>query len=151
MPHNGWYKLSKRTTQTDEFDLITKNRNKMKSLIRKMSFAICTLLLTCTFCLAQTSNKAYTMVKQEIGNDSTKQKSVGIDSTFIRIMVTYETECYNDSTNIRVHKNEGEYKGWCFTYDGKECNAADHHKYIWIHKEPTFKDFVRWAAKKYGL
>ena len=61
----------------------------MKIFKLKLGYALCILLLTCTFCLAQTSNKAYTMVKTEITNDSVKQKSADIYITFIRLMEEY--------------------------------------------------------------
>lgn len=143
-------------TQTDELDLTTKNRNTMKSLIRKMSFAICTLLLTCTFCLAQD----FEIIKYNnkpiltVSSDSTKVNVSGAELVTVKLLIEYETECKKDTTYSY---------GNCVLYFeapklGKQENGDIIEKYgnYWIVKkaiikEPTFSDFVRWAAKKYGL
>jgi len=132
----------------------------MKSLIRKMSFAICTLLLTCTFCLAQIefrTGEPSTAILT-VSGDSTKLCVGGAEVITAKLLIAYETECYNDTSytdeyiiaitdTVRYGKQPNgdvikPYNG----YHNGICTI----KYF-THKEPTFKDFLAWARKKYGL
>ena len=137
----------------------------MKNLIRTLSYGICMLLLTCTFCLAQSNKKGQIIAHDGNGEPVYELKSVGIDTIFVKLMIEYEIECYNDSTKKRVHINPGEpdilslteitshtstAPDICYSY-GNGCANPSHYRYKWFHKQPTFADFVRWAAKKYGL
>lgn len=127
----------------------------MKSLIRKMSFAICTLLLTCTFCLAQIefNTSPPPKVWMTVSGDSTRVMCGGAELITIKLLIEYETDCYNDSTkttydfykwgNDTIMQTPSIDPGHTMGYIGR--------KTIYEHKQPTFKDFVRWAAKKYGL
>jgi hypothetical protein len=83
-----------------------------------------------------------------VSGDSSEVMFYGAELLTVKLLLKYEIECYNDSTKVRTHKNEGEYEGLCLTYDGKECNADGHHKHIWRHKEPVFKDFIYWLKNK---
>lgn len=92
-------------------------------------------------------------LQQEQANGDKSKKSVGVDTAMIKLMIEYETECYNDSTqatydfyvwdNDTIKSYPSIDPGFTPGYIGT--------KMIYEHKEPTFKDFVRWVANKYGL
>lgn len=103
------------------------------------------LLLTSLSCFSQTSNKFYEVVKIEITTDSTEIEDSGINEYLIKLMTKYKTECYNDSTYMRVHKENP--KGLCYVYYD-ECANKDHYEYRWVHKEPEFNDFIEWILKR---
>lgn len=127
----------------------------MKNLIRKISYAICIMLLTCTFCLAQdlTIIEYNNTEILRVSHDSTEVMCGGVELITVKLLVKYETECYNDSVqatydfyvwdNDTIKSHPSIDPGFTQGYIGT--------KMIYEHKEPTFKDFVRWAAKKYGL
>lgn len=123
----------------------------MKKLRKVLSYVICMLLLTCTFCHAQIQfNNDSIQEVIRVSFDSTKVKVGGAELLTIKMMVEYEKECYNDSTYVEYYQHNSPPMS-----DDGSCVLA---VYIpptlvkeWRHKEPTFKDFVRWAAKKYGL
>jgi len=114
----------------------------MKNFKEKLGYALCIMLLTCTFCLAHnTSNEVSVTNTVKLCNDSTELKSVGVDTVMVKLMIEYEIECYNDSMEVITHECPANMPG-CLVY---------HTWYKTIHKEPTFKDFVRWVANKYGF
>lgn len=122
----------------------------MKKLIKGLSYAICILLLTCTFCLAQNTRKGQIVAYDGNNEQVYELKSVGIDTVIIKLMIEYETECANDSviigcTTKLVNDTLPDNLG------GKTILWRQILVDVYVPKEPTFKDFVRWAAKKYGL
>lgn len=127
----------------------------MKNLIRKLSFAICILLYTCTFCLAQIEFNT-TPVEEIISvtDDKTEVRVGGAEVITAKLLIAYEIECYNDSTYVEYFKYH-ESPSFTDSITGMTwVNAV----YIpptlikeWQHKEPTFKDFLVWVRKKYGL
>lgn len=129
----------------------------MKSLIRKMSFAICTLLLTCTFCLAQSNDtvESFEDLTDRFTIFNTQVK--GVDSAAVitvKLLLEYKKECSKDTTYF-----DGNYVLYFEAPKlGKQENGDIIEKYgnYWIVKkaiikDPTFNDFVRWVAEKYGL
>ncbi len=127
----------------------------MKILIRKISYAICIVLLTCAFCLAQDLAMSINGGDLTVyATNTTEQKSAGSDTTIIKLMIEYKTECYNDSTYVEWLKiNESPSYTDAITGMTSALSIFISPTLIkeWQHKEPTFKDFVRWVAKKYGL
>lgn len=55
-------------------------------------------------------------------------------------LLLYADECYNDSTLVRVHRDDVNCGWTCpdWHYVGKK----------YIHREPTFKRFIEWLRKK---
>ncbi|WP_346856567.1 hypothetical protein [uncultured Draconibacterium sp.] len=122
----------------------------MKSLIRKMSFAICTLLLACTFCFSlnaqeQPENKSVNSLI-----DSSKVVCDGDALITAKLLIKYVEECANDSIvhgcTIIYEKDTLPDNLGGYTIIGTQ-KVVD----VYIPKEPTIKDFVRWVSKKYGL
>ena len=114
----------------------------MKKFFRLKHAYLYLVLLTCTFCFSQAPNK------KTIGTEITasdfinlNQKSVGVDTTFVRLMKEYKQECYNDSTEVETHDCPSEMAG-CLVY---------HTNIVTIHRKPTFEEFIEWITKKYGL
>ena len=62
------------------------------------------------------------------------------------LLEEYQEYCYNDSTNIKAHKET--YGEWCISYDGHTCDNPEHYEYRWVHKEPTFNGFIEWLKLK---
>jgi len=64
----------------------------------------------------------------------------------IQSMIQYKQECYNDSTEITVYVDPNKK-----TYIGNGCYTTtlmggyDIKK--WVHKTPTFEDFIEWYIK----
>lgn len=52
----------------------------------------------------------------------------------------YEKICFNDSSQIEIEII-------CDTYGGG-CLVPHGHNFKWIHKEPTFKDFINFLRRK---
>lgn len=119
-----------------------------------MSFAICTLLLTCTFCSLLNAQEPPENRSVNSLLDSTKIKVGGAELIMIKLLLEYDKKCYDDST-----KFEGAvYK----LTDGTKFIGSRPKPYEYMtnyvkdttyyyHRQPDFADFVRWAAKKYGL
>ena len=123
----------------------------MKNLIRKISYAICIVLLTCTFCLAHVEiDNTYVPKPISISSDSAKVKVGGVELLTIKLMIDYEEECWNDSTEIDVYIDPNR-KTEIATGVYSTTLMMGYYEKQWIHKIPTFQEFVRWAAKKYGL
>ncbi len=127
----------------------------MKSLIRKMSFAICTLLLTCTFCLAQiefTNTKVEDIIR--VTHDRTEVRVGGAEVITAKLLIAYEIECYNDSICVeylQYHESPSHtdsITGLTVVYGVYYPPTLTKE---WRHKEPTFKDFLVWVRKKYHL
>ena len=124
----------------------------MKNLLRVRSFVICTLLIIFVFCDANAQE-----YKQRLRDNFAKADSV-FNLAFpvkeklyylfdyndskpltVDLLLEYETECYNDSTEVMTHECPDNVPG-CLLY---------HTWYKTIHKEPTFKDFLAWLRKKH--
>lgn len=65
----------------------------------------------------------------------------------------YSTECYNDS----VKRCGYNYKNPITLTNGINLDACDNtlvmfpeYECVWIHKEPTFPDFMEWLKAKYN-
>jgi len=67
----------------------------------------------------------------------------------IKYLKEYQIECYNDSTNVRIHKNTT--GGFCLCYGSGGCSISEHYEYIWVHRELNFTDFTNWILLKYKL
>lgn len=62
----------------------------------------------------------------------------------IGLLFEYETECYNDSTEIII-------KNHLFVTDGADTVGYYNTSFptgIYEHKQPTFPDFIKWLHKK---
>lgn len=79
-----------------------------------------------------------------------RRDTVRIDPTWRAYMVrqwdTYAKECYADSTLTRVHP--GGRGGNVFCTISQTCQFDDHWQTVWIHREPTFPDFIEWLRRK---
>jgi hypothetical protein len=56
-------------------------------------------------------------------------------------ILTYQQECYNDSTQVIVHRKMGQYEYCLMDW---ECMSPGHHITIWQHRQPTFEGFIEW-------
>lgn len=68
----------------------------------------------------------------------------GEEVIYLSDFIQYETECYNDSTEVVVHVGE-----WCVGlstgYGDFECISYGHYDTTkWIHREPIFTGFIEW-------
>jgi hypothetical protein len=128
----------------------------MKKLIKITHFALYILLPVFVFCDAQaqdidtlyhinesrdTTGLYYVFERGELPRDAAAK-------LIVTLMFTYEAECYNDSTYVEYYQHNPPPMS-----DDGTCVLSI---YIpptlikeWQHKEPTFKDFVRWVRKKY--
>lgn len=70
-----------------------------------------------------------------------KAQSVTIDD-----LLDYKKECYNDSILVKEHFMP---EGQSFCLFDYECLNNSHYRMVWIHKTPTFEDFIVWLQKKY--
>lgn len=70
---------------------------------------------------------------------------------YINAIFEYEKECYNDSTLIKVNVNKDKNVQWV-TEDGIVGTSLMYFPPVWedkwVHKEPTFSDFILWLHKK---
>lgn len=129
----------------------------MKSLLLKRCYVLCILLLTCTFLHAQNLDiiKYNNKPMLTVSGDSAKVNAGGAELITIKLLLEYEKECYNDSTYVIYvvdYTSKPEAKNDTLDLTGLYATIGLYsEKGEWRHKEPTFADFLRWAAKKYGL
>jgi hypothetical protein len=128
----------------------------MKQLIKSLSYAICMLLPVFVFCDAQAHVKD-TLYQVTCEGDTTGRYFVFehgqmppkyATQNIMQLMFEYEKECATDSIiygctieykNDTLPDNLG---GYTIIVGQKLVN-------VYMPKEPTFKDFVRWVRKKY--
>jgi len=67
--------------------------------------------------------------------------------SLLKLLIEYETDCYNDSTLIQVNVNPDR------NFTGKNGSTTLVYyppiwKDEWIHKQPILSDFIKWLHKK---
>lgn len=68
-------------------------------------------------------------------------------SCLIELYEKYEQECYNDSSQITHHNQNGD--DFCISFSGSigysYCISEGHFdEKIWVHKQPTFEGFIEY-------
>jgi len=76
-----------------------------------------------------------------------KRDCIEIEKAFITLIEMYKIECYNDSTLIDIYIDPN----IKVTLDDRNIGYSNllmgYYEKKWVHKEPTFADFINWLEK----
>jgi len=88
-----------------------------------------------------TNSNKYANYNRTVNDD------IAIEKALITLLKMYKTECYNDSTLIDVYIDPN----IKVTLDDRNIGYSNllmgYYEKKWVHKEPTFADFINWLEK----
>ena len=122
-------------------------RNRMEGVMRILIMSI--FILLAGLIKAQDSNQLNDTAQtqdsgQYVNPTFNPKRGALVQNKVIELMIEYEQECYNDSTQVEVYIDPN--------YNEKGVHSGTllmgSYKKQWIHKTPTLKGFITWLKDK---